>query len=302
MNPEAAPLVPSHLAVIVTTFKPDGQFFARFAATRALCDLFVVVDNTPGGHRFDAVADAGPLRIIQDGVNKGLGRALNLGIEAARHAGFEVVALFDQDSSPSEAFLRDMLDRLARARAGNVAQTICVGPRHVDDAQPQPDSSALPSGAAALQPVTCLATSGMMFPVTSLRADEMFTEEFFLDFVDFDWCWRLGRSGWKFYRALDVTMPHRLGLSQRRLFGLTYHVPAPYRHYFQFRDTLRLTLLPYVPLYSKLRLAGLLPLKALAYPFLLDRGLERAGWMLRGIGDALRHVGGIGAAREKLSH
>ena len=97
-------------------------------------------------------------------------------------------------------------------------------------------------------------------------------------------------------------MPHRLGLAQRRFLGLTYHVPAPYRHYFQFRDTLRLTVRPHVPLYSKIRLAGVLPFKALAYPFLLDRGGERARWMARGVADAFRRVGGIGAARETLNH
>ncbi|NKI95072.1 glycosyltransferase [Rhizobacter sp. SG703] len=300
MNPATALPMRSRLAVVVTTYKPDGQFFARFADTRASCGLFVIVDNTPGGHRFDPPGPTPDVRILQDGCNKGLGAALNLGIAAVREAGFEVVALFDQDSSPSEAFLRDMLQRLGEARDANAHAAVCIGPRHVDDSDPQA-ALAEPRLAPSLHPVSCLATSGMMFPVGSLQPDEFFTEEFFLDFVDFDWCWRLGRRGWRFLRAMDVVMPHRLGLAQRQLFGLRYHVPAPYRHYFQFRDTLRLSVRSYVPIYAKVRLTGLLPLKALAYPFLLDRGLERAGWMWRGVGDALRRVGGIGAAREKLS-
>ena len=300
------PLAPmrSRLAAIVTTFKPDADFFARFAETIAACGRVVVVDNTPGGHRFGAGAATESVVILQDGQNKGLGKALNLGLEAARRAGFEIVVLFDQDSSPSAAFLREMLRCLDAARARD-ARRICVGPRHVDDALAFETPSA-PSGRvddpARLAPVSCLPTSGMMFPVDRLQPDELFTEDFFLDFVDFDWCWRLGRRGWAFYRALDITMPHRLGLAQRRFLGLTYHVPAPYRHYFQFRDTLRLTVRAHVPLYSKFRLAALLPLKALAYPFILDRGRERARWMWRGVVDALRRVGGIGAAREILSH
>ncbi len=141
----------------------------------------------------------------------------------------------------------------------------------------------------------------MMFHIDQLRDDEFFTEEFFLDFVDFEWCWRLQRHAWRFYRATDIVMPHRLGLAQRHFFGLTYHVPAPYRHYFQFRDTLRLAMRPYVPLYSKVRLAGILPLKLAAYPFILDRGGERIKWMMLGIRDALRGTVGIGAASSVLA-
>lgn len=299
---DSSSLMRSRLAAIVTTFKPDGQFFARFAETIAGCGRFIVVDNTPGGHRFGEGAARDTVVVIQDGQNKGLGKALNLGLEAARRGGFEAVVLFDQDSSPSADFLQAMLKNLDAALSrGN--PRICVGPQHVDDALVHPE----PLDVAAdrlprLAPVSCLATSGMMFPVSHLQSEELFSEEFFLDFVDFDWCWRLGRQGWEFYRALDVAMPHRLGISQRRFLGLTYHVPAPYRHYFQFRDTLRLAFRSHVPLYSKIRLAGLLPLKALVYPFVLDRGGERARWMLRGIVDALHGVAGIGAARTTLNH
>jgi hypothetical protein len=61
-------------------------------------------------------------------------------------------------------------------------------------------------------------------------------------------------------------MFHRLGEAERRFMGLTFHVPAPYRHYFQVRDTLRLAFRPYVPRYAKLRLIGILPLKGHRLP------------------------------------
>jgi rhamnosyltransferase len=288
-------LRPENLAAVVTAYRPGGDLFVRFAPTIDLCHRFIVVDNTPGGHAFGNVTPS--VEIIQDGENKGLGRALNIGIDAARRAGARTVILFDQDSSPDAAFVQRMLAALESAIRLH-GERVGVGPRLHDDAAELPPTLA----DAALKPVTCLPTSGLLFRLDPLAADQRFSEDFFLDFVDFDWCWRLGAQGWRFWRATDIVMPHRLGLAQRRLLGLTYHVPAPYRHYFQFRDTLRLTMRSHVPLYSKLRLAALLPLKALAYPFILDRGFERARWMARGVADAMRRVGGIGAARETLSH
>lgn len=289
----------SALAAIVTTFKPDSRFFQRFEPALALCASVIVVDNTPGRHDFGERPRGAAVQIFQDGQNKGLGPALNIGIAAAKRAGADSVILFDQDSTPSADFLRRMASLLDSA-AGNV----CFGPRHLDDAlvtAQERDVNAAPSFEPLLDAVSCLPTSGMIFRIGGLEPDQLFSEELFLDFVDFDWCWRLRERGWQFYRASNVVMPHRLGLGQRRFLHLTYHVPAPYRHYFQFRDTLRLTLRPHVPLYSKLRLAGILPLKVLAYPFLMDRGWERLRWMARGTIDALRSVGGIGAARETLS-
>jgi rhamnosyltransferase len=292
-------LRPERLAAVVTAYKPDAKLFDRFAATIGACHCVVVVDNTPGGHAFAAPPER--VLIVQDGQNKGLGRALNLGLDAARRAGADTAILFDQDSSPDATFLErmlDALDGLARSQGVRAA----VGPRFVDDAAAAPVAAGRGSQPGdPLKLMSCLPTSGLLFRLGAPGADQRFSEDLFLDFVDFDWCWRLGERGWRFFRAMDIGMPHRLGLAQRRVLGLTYHVPAPYRHYFQFRDTLRLAMRSHVPLYAKFRLTALLPLKALAYPFILDRGRERARWMLRGVADAMRRVGGIGAARELLN-
>ena len=232
---------------------------------------------------------------MQDGRNKGLGKALNLGIARAGELGCDVVVLFDQDSTPSASLLTSLLSCLAQV---DPAHSV-VGPTHLDDRGPELTlRPSRPGG--SLVPMTCLPTSGMLFSVADWSGSPHFSEELFLDLVDFDWCWRMRDLGWHFYKAIDVTMPHRLGLAQRKLFGLVFHVPAPYRHYFQFRDTLRVVPRPYVPLYSKVRLLGLLPLKLLAYPWLLDRGLERLRWMLLGMADAFRGRGGAGAAAARL--
>lgn len=285
------------LAAVITAYKPDEGFARRFSEATELCHRVIVVDNTPGGHSFGGL---GPrFIVVQDGVNKGLGPALNAGLRLARAEGVGTVFLFDQDSSPSRTLLAALLAALERT--GD--ERSCVGPLHVDD---QAAAAAAPMHAAGdnagprLQRVSCLATSGMTFRLGSLTEHDYFSSDLFLDFVDFEWCWRLGSRGWRFYKAHDAVMPHRLGLAQRRLLGLTYHVPSPYRHYFQFRDTLRLLTWSHAPLYSKFRLGALLPLKLVCYPFLLDRGAERLRWMVRGTIDAVRGTKGMGAAARLL--
>ena len=287
------------IIAVITAFKPDAGFAERFRVLLARCNAIVVSDNTPGGHTgFDLPPG---FTVIHNMVNLGLAPALNAGIREARRLGATTVILFDQDSTPAADFVDRMVHELAHA--GAKAGPCCgVGPTHRDDAPARiAEVSAAAIEGARLQPVTCLPTSGMIFPVDTLADDEFFSDEFFLDLVDFEWCWRLRARGWQFFRTREVQMLHRLGEAERRLLGFTFHVPAPYRHYFQFRDSLRLLRKAYVPLYSKLRLTGILPVKALLYPLLLDRGAERLGWMIRGIRDSLTDVHGIGAAAARLS-
>lgn len=284
------------IAAIYTTYRPDAGLGERIAPVAACCAATIVVDNTPGGVPLGLGKD---IVVLQDGCNKGLPGALNLGLDAARRADCNVAVLFDQDSTPSPSFIATLLAGL-QAAGGRA----CVGPTLVDDQvveRQEAGRSLAPGSTPLLNEVTCLPTSGMMFRIDALDGDERFSPELFLDFVDFDWCWRLRAKGWRIVRLPQLPMLHRLGLAQRRALGLTFHVPAPYRHYFQFRDTLRLLGWHHAPLYAKCRLAAILVPKVLVYPFILDRGWERLTWMWAGIRDYLKGVGGVGAAGAKLA-
>jgi rhamnosyltransferase len=281
------------IAAIYTTYRPDEEFRKRIRHVVDSCVLTVIVDNTPGGHTFSARQIDG-LTLLQDGRNKGLGGALNAGLSEARRQGCNAVVLFDQDSSPAPYFIEKLFQGLAEA-----GPRALVGPLLVDDTHADPETPTIAT-MPRLTKVTCVATSGMCFRLDALKPADHFTEELFLDFVDFDWCWRMRKNGWGVYRLMSLPMPHRLGIAQRSFLGLTYHVPAPFRHYFQFRDTLCLVTRGYVPLYSRIRLLAILVPKLLLYPFLLDNGIARLFWMFQGIRDAFRGVTGIGAAAALL--
>jgi rhamnosyltransferase len=282
-------------AAIYTTFHPSDDFRNRINDVVNDCTVIIIVDNTPGGHPFKDVEISGVV-LLQDGVNKGLGAAINLGIIEALKWHCNAVVLFDQDSSPRAGFVPKLFSALYLAGSSSI-----VGPVLLDDKlSTQINNQDAASTDIHFKAVTCVATSGMCFYINTLNYNERFTEDYFLDFVDFDWCWRMRHQGWHVFQVTTLHMPHRLGLSQHNFFGITYHIPSPYRHYFQFRDTLNLIMINYVPIYSRLRLTAVLLPKILIYPFLLDRGLERFTWMTRGIIDAVLGVRGIGYAARKL--
>ncbi|MGN6527462.1 MAG: hypothetical protein ACTHL8_13830 [Burkholderiaceae bacterium] len=290
------------LIAIITTYKPDAQLRARFEPLLEVCEAIVVVDNTPGGHRGFALPPR--FEVIVNGDNFGIGQALNIGLREARRLGATEVILFDQDSSPS-ANLARMLSNALRDAVREFGPRVAVAPLHVDDGTGRLTLASGPRPArrhpARFERASHLPTSGILLPLPELDPTDEFSDDLFLDFADWEWCWRLGLHGWIFVRDTNIAMLHRMGISERRYLGLRFHVPPVYRHYFQFRDTLRLVGRAYVPLSCRLRLLALLPPKAMIYPFILNNGWERFCWMAKGVRDAARGVKGMGAASTILS-
>jgi rhamnosyltransferase len=275
---------------VFTLFQPPADIFERIRDVIEFCDFVVLVDNTPDGSSISSPCTK--IILHKDGINKGLPLALNVGIAKCREMGVNYVVLFDQDSSPTKEILQALF------ASATEHQTSLVGPVFIDD---QAGLARSVYGGNDYSTVSCLPTSGMTFKLDTLPHEIKFNENFFLDFVDFDWCWRLRGFGWTCLQANRIEMRHRLGLAQRKFLFVTYHVPEPYRHYFQFRDAINLTRLSYVPIYSKFRLTVILIPKLLVYPFLLNSGTQRLRWMYLGLRDSFKRIGGVGAARSRLS-
>ena len=287
------------IAVVVTTFRPTQETISMLLSLSDDGFKVIVCDNTEGGSSvLRRLVDERPdISVYFNEVNLGLGAALNVGLLAAQAVGLEYVLLLDQDTFPSSELIEALL--AAHEKATRLAQSgpAVVAPRFSS-------SSSVPKdyfhNHIELKNVSCLPTAGMFFNLRQIQRHMLFSEDIFLDLCDFEWCWRLSQSDWKFFVVSNCSISQQLGEGQRSFFNITINVPAFFRHYFQFRDTLRLSARAYVPVRSKLRFLSVLPLKLLVYPIILDNGLMRLKWMLFGIRDGLLGKGGIGKAREVI--
>ncbi|MDD5170150.1 MAG: hypothetical protein PHN75_15135 [Syntrophales bacterium] len=289
------------ICVVVTSYKPTDHLWSHYNLILESVRGVVIVDNTPGGiSRPDYFAGF----LVSGGVNMGLGAALNIGIGIALEMGVKWVALFDQDSSVTADLFPKMIQEYEYLERQEHLHVAAIAPTFVDDLTQRVSRSLRHrlrrEDKKRFVRVSSLATSGMLISAEAFLHIGGFNEELFLDFVDFEWCWRASQSGYALFKSNTVFLPHRLGLGERNCLGICYHIPAEYRHYFQFRDTLNLLFLGYAPLYDRLRLLVLLPLKLLFYPFILDHGAQRLVWMLLGIRDWVRGEKRIGAARARI--
>jgi rhamnosyltransferase len=258
----------SKVAAVIVAFQPDRERLKTLAKLLSEgCALIFVMDN--GGAR-DAFAgpSASPstLRLIDMGENRGVGAALNVGFRLAAEAGMDFVISFDQDSTPPLDLAATLVESLEKLQAAGT-NIGAVGPRIVNLRNEQRDehpfmqsssgwpSSKLCSNDAEAIEVDYLMTSGCLIPVTTFRTVGPFNEEFFVDCVDMEWCFRARWTGFQIFGICSVSMGHELGSGANvTAFGITLLGHVPVRRYYYARNTMRLIGAPYVQLGWKIRL------------------------------------------------
>ena len=269
---------------LITLYYPPPDFEIYLNSLTASGIKVVLIDNTPGAE--NQFIEDPSIHHIRLGRNTGLAHALNVGLSMAKALGLGRLILLDQDSRLTSGIAQVLLDHIART------PLTIAGPR-LTGVQKLFEHLTPIRGPVLL--TSELPTSGMTFRISDIPEAFVFNEDLFLDYVDFDACWRLKISGIQCHQLQDITMVHALGIGTQRVLGFPINMPRTYRHYFQFRDSLYLAKRDYVPIRQRMRLLALLLIKFTMYPLLLPEGFQRLKWMVRGIRDYLRGITGIGA-------
>lgn len=112
--------------------------------------------------------------------------------------------------------------------------------------------------------------------------------ELFIDYVDFEWCWRAQSQGYVCGITPRITIGHQVGLRELTIGSYRVIISAPFRYFYQYRNYLWLLRRRYVPLQWKLA-TGIKQLARLIYfPLLVKGGRRCFHFMWRGYRAALR--------------
>ncbi len=223
---------------IIVTYHPDADLPQHIAALRGQVGGLVVVDNRSTDDERDwlrGLAQQHAFTLIENTDNMGIGTALNQGVRwAVAHGGFEYVALFDQDSEVHAGFIDNMMSCLfAKPASEKVA---IVAPRihnRNTGAQDGPRTSKKNRYLVAQ-------TSGSLMPLRVFASEGWFKEDFFIDYVDYEYCLRVITAGWAIRYCGDASISHVPGNSRRHtLFGIYLTTTlnySPIRQYYSMRN------------------------------------------------------------------
>ncbi len=305
---------PSALSVITVTFNPDIGRLAQQLACLPAAAAVVVVDNASDVEQRDAirhtVAARPGSRLLQNACNRGLATALNQGASLAMEAEPErwLLLYLDQDSVPCAGSVETLAREFDRL-AGLGLPVGCVGPALIDEDTQLEHGFHCISGWRWIRrytrdtgsaPFECanLNGSGTVVACSLVKTLGGLEDGFFIDHVDTEWAFRVQAHGLKLYAVPSAFMRHRMGSKGIRYWCFGWRVwpwRTAGRHFYLFRNAMRLLGRRYVPLVWKLwavpKLALTLLLHALADP---DRAAQ-----LRAMINGLRAGLGRDPARKR---
>jgi rhamnosyltransferase len=163
---------------------------------------------------------------LPQGENVGIARALNIGAARAFAAGYDLLLTMDQDSRAEP----DMVAKLLECRSAEGGSTVgIVAPFHMTRAVRRP-----PPDVACTEVMTPM-TSGCLLDLAVWQTVGPFRDDFFIDFVDNEYCLRLRREGYRVLRANRAILEHAVGdITRYGPIIATNH--SPLRRYYKTRN------------------------------------------------------------------
>ena len=226
---------PSVCAVTVT-YHPTPAMLKNLPSVLAQVQEMVVVDNGSSEMELDPLRAASQslgFHLIENGENLGIAEALNQGVRWAKNNAYRWVILFDQDSKITDGFVEQMFAAWeSHPQKDRIAS---LHPKYLD---PETGIEPVVWRAEDGGPVLSI-TSGALMPAWIFDKIGMFDADFFIDWVDIEFCFRIRAAGFLIADSRQAVLLHAAGHPTKLSFlGFTFRPDhhSPTRRYYISRN------------------------------------------------------------------
>lgn len=273
------------LYLIIVFYNPDAK---QIAKTEKLASMYktIVIDNSDkvisGDHSFFYI----PLLL-----NRGIAYAQNIGIEHAIKRGATHLLFFDQDSDVDICYPEQILESylLLAQKEYNLA---VLGPLFIDSRTNAPYIHVNCEGERYVQ-VRELISSGLIISTEVISKIGLLDDGLFIDYVDFEWCWRASSFGYISVIDTQMKIVHSVGYDFKQILGLKFYLSSPIRYYYQYRNFLVLLKRNYVPRLWKFKQVVRKMIDVFIVPALAKETKSTYYYIFRGIKDGIIGKKGI---------
>ncbi len=273
---------------ILVAYEPElGELEKAIERLLEQTDIVVICNNS----KEDVVYRNDCVKIFNFKENLGIAKAQSIGMQWAFDNGADFILQMDQDSILKEGTVLKLVNGYNELtkKGFNIG---VIGPHVVHDKfTKETEKARLIKGELLLDKfikVNHTLSSSSLIPKKAYDKVGGMEDALFIDAVDFEYCWRLKKSGFLTIRMKEVSLEHRVGNGKKKIMGkIDVRIPSPIRHYYHIRNLFLLLWRGYVPIYWKLSNLVKLFLKILLYPFIFDDGIKRVKYMLLGVKDGL---------------
>jgi rhamnosyltransferase len=219
----------NNICALIVTYHPDEELTQLVQAIEPQVGGLVLVDNGSSGDSLAGITalHSENLELVRNPHNLGVAAALNQGFAAARRRGFEWVLALDQDALPAS----DMVHELCRAYSRTAhSEGLAIVAAQLYNPQIERWASFLKPvwgpvfrrsscEGEVLEGVTTVVTAGALMRLAAVETLGGFREDFFIDYVDTEFCLRARSQDFEINVACRAQMQHRLGQRDRRRVG-----------------------------------------------------------------------------------
>ncbi|MGK5091843.1 glycosyltransferase family 2 protein [Deltaproteobacteria bacterium TL4] len=230
----------SKLCAIVVSYHPDASLIENINALLAEVEEVIIVDNGSGGEaktRISQLEQGRSLTVIQNESNLGIATALNQGVRYALSKNYDWIATFDQDSLITPGFFQKM--RLAYQTCPFQQQVALITPIYFDPGTQAFTKSRKCTGTTPYAEIIANMTSGTLIKKEIFQTVGFFKEDYFVDYVDYEFCLRVRKHGFRILQACGAVLNHQRGhMTKHQILSkplLTSNHP-PVRRYYNARN------------------------------------------------------------------
>lgn len=250
----------------------------------------VIVDNS-SKRNFDTDC-VGMMKYIYLGENTGIANAQNVGLIYLNRFGKINYFLFlDQDSRIDNNYPLLMVSEYVKIKR-RVPKLALLGPTVVEiDTQQEYRSMfhSFSTSCDGFEQRRDVISSGSIVEKCVIEDVGLMLLTLFIDFVDYEWCWRAEASGYVVGITKNVRISHKVGESDISIGHYKVQIWSPIRYFYQFRNHLLLCTLSYVPLQWKIVTSIKHFIRLLYFPLFVSRGGKSWKNMWRGIFAFTKH-------------
>lgn len=235
----------NNIDMILVTYNPNKRLLDN--CIKSICkDVrnIYLVDNGSNNFEFNEKIDN--VKFIKLEENMGIAYAQNIGIKEAVKNNAEYILLSDQDTVYPEDYISKMI------KTFSFDENICAITPLFKDAHGKKCNDGFFKKSffftkqffpeKGYYEVFHTIASGKLIKAQCLNDIGLMDEDLFIDWVDYEWCWRARNKGYKIIGNADVLIEHQLGDDSKDIGFREVNLRSPIRHYYITRNAFHLAL------------------------------------------------------------
>lgn len=288
----------SSIAIIVT-FNPDVQEFLEFCDVLSIqFSCVVVVDNNSDNINLfkSKISEFKNFNIILNSSNLGLAFAQNQGVKYAIENNFESFCMFDQDSKVDSSYLVNIINDY-NGLVLNGFNVGSLGPVIVDQTSgihyPAVRYNGFFLNRVDLDEViidcSFIIASGSITKISTFVEVGWFYNEFFINYIDIEWCFRAISIGYGIFMTPNVKLYQNVGLYRKNFLGRSIPVHSPLRRYYASRNSTIMLYFKHVSIGYKFREIILNPVRVVFDCLVAGNSIIRIKLFFKGFIDGIQN-------------